>query len=336
MMNTISDIRDWLKEHGTEMVSTLQACDQDDEVRNVGLDMLEILKAVFFERGTRHWFRHDLELFYRAERLGIHFLPTHFYSTLPTSCQLGENHWRQYRTPGIRWRSDDQWRTLEQDLRSVIAEFQRTAKDGSMGALLAEAPFNPGDLALYYALIRHRKPEHVIEVGSGASSHVALDALRRNGAGQLTCIEPYPSPCARALGNEVALHEVRVQDLLPEFFTILGPRDILFIDSTHVAVVGSDVNHLVLQILPTLAPGVAVHFHDIMLPSEIPASWVKENALFWNEQHLLQAFLAFNGAFQVLISSPYLEQSDPVRYQQIVESGGRSGSLWIERRHPNL
>ena len=56
-------------------------------------------------------------------------------------------------------------------------------------------------------MIRHVKPRHVLEVGSGFSSMVALEALERNGEGELICIEPYPRPELRDLGSRLRLIE---------------------------------------------------------------------------------------------------------------------------------
>ncbi len=46
-------------------------------------------------------------------------------------------------------------------------------------------------------------------------------------------------------------------------FASLAAGDILFIDSSHVAKTGSDVNRLYFDALPALAPGVHIHIHDI-------------------------------------------------------------------------
>jgi hypothetical protein len=54
-----------------------------------------------------------------------------------------------------------------------------------------------------------------------------------------------------------------------EKFAALGENDILFIDSTHVAKVGSDVNYLFFEVLPNLNPGVLIHIHDIFYPFEL-------------------------------------------------------------------
>jgi hypothetical protein len=83
-------------------------------------------------------------------------------------------------------------------------------------------------------------------------------------------------------------------------------------------------------VLPTLRPGVLVHFHDMHLPREMPQEWIKRDALFWTEQYLVQAFLAFNSAFEVVLSSSYLGHVDSARYHQAAGSWA-GGSLWIQR-----
>jgi hypothetical protein len=51
---------------------------------------------------------------------------------------------------------------------------------------------------------------------------------------------------------------------------------------------------------------VIVHVHDIFLPHQLPKEWVVDELRFWSEQDLVQAFLAFNGAFEVLMANAYL------------------------------
>src|SRR5215211_7782825 len=46
----------------------------------------------------------------------------------------------------------------------------------------------------------------------------------------------------------------------------LEPGDLLFVDSTHTVRPNSEVNLIVLEVLPRLPPGVFVHFHDIYFP----------------------------------------------------------------------
>jgi SAM-dependent methyltransferase len=329
---TAESLSRWLKENRADIVETLKGESDDTQVRGTGLELITILRDVFFARGPRDWFKHDLEFFRLAEKEGVHLLPKHFYSTVPASAEIPESHWERYRTPGIDWREAEQWRLVEKDFAPLFDEFARAVRENvELGNLIKIAPFSRGDLALYYATLRQAKPKRIIEVGSGASTRVALEAIARNEGGELVCVEPYPSTYLKGLAGPLRIHQERVQSLGPEFFAGLEDNDVLFIDSTHVAVVGSDVNHLILQILPTLKPGVLVHFHDIALPNETPRSWLVHDALFWNEQHLLQAFLAFNRDFMIRVSSAYLEAAEKTRYTTAVGTTPGGGSIWIRR-----
>ena len=64
--------------------------------------------------------------------------------------------------------------------------------------------------------------------------------------------------------------ESEVQKVSLSAFQELDGGDILFIDSTHVLKTGSDVNHILFNILPTLKSGVLINFHDIIYPFEYP------------------------------------------------------------------
>jgi hypothetical protein len=57
-----------------------------------------------------------------------------------------------------------------------------------------------------------------------------------------------------------------VQEVPLELFDSLGAGDVLFVDSSHISKMGSDVNHIFFEILPRLRAGVWVHFHDIFWP----------------------------------------------------------------------
>ena len=68
------------------------------------------------------------------------------------------------------------------------------------------------------------------------------------------------------------------------------------------------------EILPRLRPGVLVHVHDIYTPRDYPKAWVVDQARLWNEQYLLESFLAFNRRFEVVCSLNHLCQ----KHQQAV------------------
>ena len=60
------------------------------------------------------------------------------------------------------------------------------------------------------------------------------------------------------------------------------------------------------EVLPRLAPGVWIHFHDIFWPLDYPAEWVLHEGLTWNEQYLLQTFLMHNDAYRVRLAMAML------------------------------
>lgn len=125
-----------------------------------------------------------------------------------------------------------------------------------------------------------------------------------------------------------------MQDVPIEELTRLDENDILFIDSTHVLKIGSDVHYLYLDVLLRLKKGVIIHIHDVFIPEEYPRDWVVRDHKFWNEQYLLQAFLAFNDSFEILWASNYMAIRYPELRADEINSFNRNekhGSIWIRR-----
>jgi hypothetical protein len=118
-------------------------------------------------------------------------------------------------------------------------------------------------------------------------------------------------------------------------FSILERGDILFIDSSHVAKTGSDVNYLYFEVLPRLASGVHMHIHDIHMPHEYSREWVIDENRSWNEQYLVRALLMFSNGFRVTFGCNFAHSKFPELVRQALKlPNGRSfggGSLWIER-----
>jgi predicted O-methyltransferase YrrM len=144
-------------------------------------------------------------------------------------------------------------------------------------------------------IIQKEKPRKIIEIGSGFSSAVMLDTLDRiNMSAELTFIEPYPDRLYSLLsGRDRSTSTVlvqKVQEVCLSVFDQLEAQDLLFIDSSHVAKVGSDVTFILLRILPRLKAGVLVHFHDIFYPFSYPVSWIRIGRA-WNESLFLRACL---------------------------------------------
>ncbi|MDB4678735.1 class I SAM-dependent methyltransferase [bacterium] len=196
--------------------------------------------------------------------------------------------------------------------------------------------FQLDDGAVLHALLREFRPRKIIEIGSGFSSAVILDTVDHleDFDPDITLIEPN---CERLksrlqVGDESQIHLIEsvVQDVQLSVFDQLEEKDFLFIDSSHVAKCGSDVNVIIHQILPQLNPGVIVHFHDIFFPFTYPERLLRANQ-FWNESYMLRSFLANNERFQVMLWNDYLKQTHTQEFQAAMPLGIQNiaASFWM-------
>jgi hypothetical protein len=194
--------------------------------------------------------------------------------------------------------------------------------------------FGAADAAVFGAMLAHLRPARLLEVGSGYSTAVALDAADSDpglSGLEITCVEPYPERLLALLrdGDRVTLLRQPVQDLGLAAFDRLEPGDVLFIDSTHVLKAGSDVAWLFLRVLPRLAAGVTVHVHDVFWPFGYPAEWVRQRR-DWTEAYLLHAFLIGNQGWEILLFPSWLWQCHP---ELVPGSLAREepGSIWLRK-----
>jgi hypothetical protein len=272
--------------------------------------------------GVRRFMLHD-EAHEIFGRNGFHLLKKHYYLPIPDEDDLSDSYWsRKSELVGVDMNEAFALALLGEVFPGYLPEFRRRfplRREGAGdGFYLINGSFMAVDAHVYYCLIRHFKPRRVVEIGSGNSTLVAAAACLRNAeegaAPRLTAIEPYPPPFLReGLPGLSRLVEAKVQDVGMDTFTSLEAGDILFIDSTHVLREGGDVQLEYCEILPRLAPGVIVHIHDISLPKVYPRVYFEENYYYWNEQYLLQAFLAFNSKFEVMWPGNYMMLRHPER-----------------------
>lgn len=198
--------------------------------------------------------------------------------------------------------------------------------------------FKCGDGIVLYGMLRRLKPRNVVEVGSGFSSAAMLDTSDRFLQGQVnfTFVEPHPERLHSLLGDadrrRCKIYETRVQDVPLEIFDQLQADDVLFIDSSHVVKIGSDVRHLLWEVFPRLKAGVVVHVHDVQWPFEYPEDWVLEGNA-WNEAYFMKAFLQYNSAFQIEYFNSYIAMVHGAalasKMPKCVEQSG--GSLWLRK-----
>lgn len=190
-------------------------------------------------------------------------------------------------------------------------------------------------------VIRKEKPRRIIEVGSGFSSAVMLDTLdQTHESARLTFIEPSPDRLDALLASRdkssATVLIKRVQEVPLSVFDQLEAQDVLFIDSSHVAKIGSDVTFLLLRVLPGLKRGVLVHLHDIFYPFSYPAGWIRTGRA-WNESIFLRAFLVRNPDFQIMAFNSFAQHSFPEifreRFPAFLNDAGASNaaSIWLKK-----
>lgn len=188
-----------------------------------------------------------------------------------------------------------------------------------------------------HCMLRILNPRRLIEVGSGYTSAVTLDTNEYylDGKVQLTFIEPYPVTLRSILKetDRVELIERKLQDVPLEQFEHLESGDVLFIDSTHVSKINSDVNYLFFEIFPRLKQGVIIHLHDIFYPFEYPKKWIFDG-MIWNELYLLRAFLQNNSNFSILFFQNMLEKKHMNRFlkEWPLNDPVHGGSIWLEKK----
>jgi hypothetical protein len=188
------------------------------------------------------------------------------------------------------------------------------------------------DAAMAYAIVRQHRPMRIVEVGSGHSTRFMARAVEDGGlATQMLAIDPAPRAALRGLRVEWLPQTVPACGLAP--FARLAAGDILFIDSSHILMPGTDVDFLLNEVLPTLPAGVLLHLHDIFLPDDYPAPWGWRG---YNEQAGVAALL--DGRWEPLFPSRYVvtRLSDRVRDGVIAQlpllPGAFETSLWLTRR----
>lgn len=253
--------------------------------------------------------------FRTLQRLGVTVSPNHYYWPVPDFRELEARKWPSEAEPvGVDLRLLKQLYFLENIVPRYRSEWEsESAPMFSASYSYGNGFFETIDAEIAYCMVRHYKPHRIVEVGSGYSSRVFAAALDRNikadgVEGELVTIDPHPERLPKQSSNgHVHLIPTNVQNVDLKVFLNLQKGDFLFLDSSHVVGIGSDVVREYLEIVPRVADGVFIHAHDIFIPGDYPREAVLHNLAFWSEQYLVQALLTFNPRFEVLWGSSYMQ-----------------------------
>lgn len=272
------------------------------------------------------------------EDAGVKVLPCNFYSSVPSIAEIENSFEYSSDLPPYADSSifglPETSRDLLELLTGYSSEFQ-PAEEGSeelpVGYFWGNSQFSYSDAMSYYALLRHLKPNRVIEIGAGFSTLVALDAISKNGMGEIICVEPFPKAFLEQ-SDKIILEKVSAQELTVEWLNRkLNDGDFLFIDSTHTVKTGSDCLHIYLRLLPYLKRDIYVHVHDVFLPYGLPKNWLMDHHIYWTEQYLLLALLLDNPKVEFLFGSRYHQWANEELLRKFMHGRAtpRGGSFWF-------
>ena len=188
------------------------------------------------------------------------------------------------------------------------------------------------DAASTYLMVRKKLPKKIVEIGSGHSTRFITKGIKDNKNNcNLICI--HPQPRANISNLPYLTHIVtKLQDFEIEKFPF-EKIDILFIDSSHILMPGSDVDIIFNHIIPELNSGCLVHIHDIFLPEVYPSLWRWRN---YNEQTIVANLLTSNN-WHIEWSSNYIntnlkEDIDKNFLSQLpLVKGAIESSLWLQK-----
>ncbi|MCJ2030908.1 class I SAM-dependent methyltransferase [Methylobacterium sp. J-043] len=187
------------------------------------------------------------------------------------------------------------------------------------------------DAFVLYCLVRHYQPMKIIELGSGMSTRVLVDAGSRNAVPpSIVCVDKYAAPSTKDVLNQIGVsffdQDITETDI--DLYESLNEGDILFIDSSHVLKNYGDVELEFMMILPALKSGVIVHVHDIFLPFNYPEQWIINWRCVLTEQQVLAAYLHDNARVEIIAANAYnaarkICVPDRIQYRH-------GGSFWFK------
>ncbi len=284
-------------------------------------------------------------IFKMLQPMGVDVLPQHFYSQIPNIKELKVE---------TRWQKPLSFTDVKgSDIASQLTAFeaifetdplplplndfykqcvQTNGEDGGYGEIET--------VVLYHFILKHQ-PQRIVQVGCGVSTAIILAACKQlsNYTPTIVCVEPYPTVWLTKLheAGTITLVKEKAQYADKKWFNALTANDLLFIDSTHTVKPGSEVNELILEIIPSLAPNVWVHFHDIFFPYGYKRDLLSGDLFFWNETVLLYAYLKRNPFFGIHFSTSMLHYAAPIAIRKFIpayqQQQGNNGLIQLREGH---
>ena len=271
------------------------------------------------------------------KKVGVYPILDHYYQPLFNDSRLKKSLREPRDLPGIKLNDHKQIILLKELIYSKeLVNLNLTKLPESIYDFDIRGAFKFGDAEFLYQMIRLLKPKKFIEIGSGDSTRIAYQSLKKNKEEGNTdcehiCIEPYEMPWLEDIGVKVI--RKLVEDCDPSIFSSLEENDILFIDSSHMIRPQGDVLKEYLEIVPTLKKGVYVHVHDIFTPRDYLDEWIRDEVHFWNEQYLVEALLSDSNKYEIVatLNNLYHNNFDELKIVcPYISKGLEPGSLYFK------
>ena len=272
-----------------------------------------------------------------------HYPPGHFYSSIVAIDEIKKREDKIWPAglngtiPGVNMNVEGQKNLIkkfEEFYHELPFKFEKTEE---FRFFYDNGYYTYSDAIFLYCFIRYTRPKQIVEMGSGFSSAVMMDTNQKffDNKIRLTFIEPYPDRLRGLMRKEDSANRLivsNVQDVDLSVFENLEAGDIVFVDSSHVAKTGSDLNFILFDIIPRLKSGVYIHFHDVFHSFEYPKEWVYQGRN-WNEDYFLRAFLMYNNDFEVSLFSNFLHQFHSEIFKEMpLCYKDTGGNLWLLKK----
>ncbi len=243
-------------------------------------------------------------------KIGLFPLINHYYEPKFIYSNNEKDRYLKRNLSSINFDAVKQIRYLDNLVfKDELIELNLNSKTKKFNFIINNGSFEEGDAEIYYQMIRYLKPNKILEVGSGHSTLIGLEAVEKNKIDNkktlIKSIEPYENKWLSNLDIEVIREPLEKID--KNWNKELSKNDIFFLDSSHIIRPDGDVLKFYLEILPSLKKGVIVHIHDIFTPKNYLANWTFDKLRLWNEQYLLESILSNSNNYEIILSLNFLK-----------------------------
>jgi len=244
---------------------------------------------------------------------GIFPLTSHYYEPQFNFDQLKNKLSENRNLPGVNLNLNQQLNNLSSLIYSnELKALNLEEKSPNYNFNIQNKFFEYGDAEIYYQFIRQLKPKNILEIGSGYSTLIALEAIKKNKDidqinTEITCVEPYENKWLDDLNIKIL--RKKIENIEESYYLNLKSGDILFIDTSHIIRPQGDVLKIFLEVLPILNKGVMIHVHDIFTPKDYPEQLIIKENKFWNEQYLVEALIMNHHRYEIILLLNYLKNN---------------------------